>query len=156
MVPLSLESLSLKFKGTWPGMISWLHTVRIGSSMMSKTTHCSATSLSTLIASSQDAEGGLIPNSILQPFHHHNGVFSITNNLFYGLRRSSGGRRIGTTDQRNVLSIGERNRRLRSGRRNRNWSRRGWNGFGIDNWMHFNGRSVELWRRTPCIRRRLW
>ena len=107
MVPSSLESFSLKFEGPWPGMISWLHSVKIGSRATSKTTHCSATSPPTLVASSQEAEGGLFPNPILQPFCHHIRVFSTTNNLFYGLQQSSGGRRVGTTGQRNVLSIGE-------------------------------------------------
>ena len=151
-----LESFSLKFKGPWPGTFSCLHSVRIGSSTTSKTTHCSATSPSTLVASSQEAEGGLIPNPILQPFHHCVRVFSITDNLFYWLQWSSGGRRVGTTGRRNVLSIGERNGRLGSRRRNRYWSRREWNRFSIINWTHFNERSVELQRRTPLIRRRLW
>ena len=123
---------------------------------MSKTTHCSATSPSTLVASSQEAEGGLIPNPILEPFCHCVRVFSITDNLFNWLQWSSGGRRVGTTGRRNVLSIGEWNGRLGSRRRNRYWSRRRWNRFSVINRMHFNERSVELQRRTPCIRRRLW
>ena len=65
MVPLLLETLSFEFEGPWPGVISWLHLVRIRSSMMSKTTHCSAMSPSTLVASSQEAEGRLFPNPIL-------------------------------------------------------------------------------------------
>ena len=107
MVPLSLKLFSLEFEGPGPGVISWLHSVRIGSSMTSKTMHCSAMSPSILVASSQEAEGSLFPNPILQPFRHHIEVFSITNNLFYGLQRSSGGRRISTTGWRNILSIGE-------------------------------------------------
>ena len=122
---------------------------------MSKTTHCFTTSPSTLIASSQEAEGGLFPNPIFQPFRHHIGVFSITDNLFYGLQRSSGGRRVGTTGQRNVLSIGERNGRRRSRRRNRKWVNGGRRSFSILKWTHFN-RSMELRRRTPSVRRRLW
>ena len=94
MVPLLLELLSLEFEGPGPGMISWLHAVRIGSSTMSKTMHCSATSPSTLIASSQEAEGGLLPNPILQPFCHHIRVFGITDNFFYGLQWNSRGRRV--------------------------------------------------------------
>ena len=151
MVPSSLESLSLKFKGPGPGVISWLHAVRIRSSTMSKTTHCSVMSPLTLVASSQEAEGALFPNPILQPFCHHIGVFSITDNLVYWLQRSSGSRRIGTTGWRK-----EQNRRLRSRRRNRKRTSLGRRSFSILNWMHFNGRSVELRRRTPCIRRRLW
>ena len=130
-VPLLLKSFSLEFKGPWPGTISCLHSVRVGSSTTSKTTHCSAMSPLTLVASSQEAEGGLIPYLVLQPFHHHIRVFSITNNLFYGLQRSSGSRRVGATGQRNVLSIRERNRRLRSRRRNRNSTRRLGRSFGI-------------------------
>ena len=156
MVPLSLNFFSFKDKGPWSGMFSWLHLVRIGSSTMSKTTHCSATSPLTLIASIQEAEGGLIPYLILQPFCHCVRVFSITHNLFYGLKWSSGSRRVGTTGRRNFLSIRELNRRLSSRMGNWNWSRRGRNGFCVINRMHFDGRSVELWRRTPSIRRRLW
>ena len=100
-----------------PGVISWLHSVRIGSNTMIETTHCSATSPSTLIASSQEAEGGLFPYPI-QPFRHHIRVFSITYSLFYGLKQSSGSRRVGTTVQRDVLSIREWNGRLGSRRRN--------------------------------------
>ena len=116
-----LEPFSLEFEEPWPGMFSCLHSVRIGSSTMNKTTHCSAMSPSTLIASSQEAEGSLIPYLILQPFRHRVGVFGITNNLFYGLLQSSGGRRVGTTGRRNVLSIREQNRRF--GSRRRNWER---------------------------------
>ena len=145
MIPSSLKSFSLEFEGPGPGMISWLHSVRIGSRVTSKTTHCSATSPSTLVASSQEVEGRLFPNPILQLFRHHIGVFSITDNLIYWLQWSSGGRRVGTTGQRNVLCIGERNQRLGNRR-----------SFGILNRTHFDGRSVELQRRTPCIRRRLW
>ena len=123
---------------------------------MSKTTHCSVMSSSTLVASSQEAEGSLFPNPILQPFHHYIRVFSITDNLFYGLQQSSGGRRVGTTGQRNILSIRERNGRHRSRRRNWEWTRLGRRCFSGFNWMHFDGRSVELRRWTPCIRRRLW
>ena len=137
-------------------MISWLHAVRIRSSMTSKTTHCSVMSPLTVIASSQEAEGGLFPNPILQPVCHCIGVFSITDNLVYWLQRSSGGRRVGKTGRRNVLYIGEWNGRLRSRRRNWKWTRLGRRSFGIFNWTHFNGRSVELRRWTPCIRRRLW
>ena len=154
--PSSLESFSLAFKGPGPGVISWLHSVRIWSSMTIETTHCSVTSPSTLIASSQEAEGRLFPNPILQPFHHYLGVFSITYSLFYGLKQSSGRRRVGTTDQRNVLSIGEQNGRLRSRRRNRKRTSLRGRSFSVFNWMHFDGRSMELQRRTPCIRRRLW
>ena len=135
MVPLLLKSFSIEFKGPGPEMISCLHSVRIGSSMTSKTTHCSVTSPSTLIASSQEAEGSLIPYPIFQPFCHHIRVFSITDNLFYGLQWSSGGRRVGTAGRRNVLCIREQNRRLGSRRRNRNWTRRGRRSFSILNWI---------------------
>ena len=131
-------------------MISCLHAVRIGSRATSKTTHCSATSPSTLVASSQEAEGGLFPNPIPQPFFHYIGVFGITDNLFYWLQQSSGSRRVGTTGWRNILSIREQDGRLRSRRRNWNRTMGGRRSFGILNWMHFDGRSMELWRR------RLW
>ena len=98
-----LESFSLEFEGPGPGVISWLHSVRIGSSTTNKTTHCSATSPSTLIDSSQEAEGGLFPNPILQPFCHYIRVFGITYSLFYEPKRSSGGRRVGTAGRRNVV-----------------------------------------------------
>ena len=156
LVSLLLEVLSLELEGPWSGTFSCLHTVRIASRMMTNSMHCSMTSPSTLIASIQEAEGGLIPYLILQPFCHCVGVFSITYNLFYGLKRSSRGRRVGTTGWRNVLSIGEQNRRLRSRRRNWNWSRRRRNRVCILNRMNFDGRSMELWRRTPSIRKRQW
>ena len=156
MVPSSLELLSLGFEESGPGMISWLHVVRIRSSTVSKTTHCSVTSPLTLVASSQEAKGSLFPYPILQPFHHHIGVFGITDNFFYGLQWSSGGRRVGTTGRRNVLSIGEWNGRLGSRRRNWNRTRRGRRSFGILNWTHFDGRSMKCQRRAPRIRRRLW
>ena len=155
MVHSWLESLSLEFEGPWPGVISWLHSVRIGSSTTSKTTHCSVTSPLTLGASSQEAEGRLLSNPILQPFRYHIRVFSITDNLVYWLQRSSGSRRVGTTGRRNVLSIGEWNGRPER-RRNRNQTMLSRRGFSVFNWTHFNGRSMELRRRTPCIRRRLW
>ena len=155
-VPLSLELFSLKPEGPGPGVISWLHSMRIGSRVTSKTTHCSATSPLTLVASSQEAEGILFTNPILQPFRHHIRVFSITYSLFYGVKRSFGSRRVGTTGQRNVLCIRERSRRLRSRRRNRKWTSLRRRSFSVFNGTHFDGKSMELWRRTPCIRRRLW
>ena len=64
-----LEMLSLKLEGPWSGTFSWLHLVRIGRRTMTNSTHCSVMSPSTLIAAIQEAEGGLILNLILQPFH---------------------------------------------------------------------------------------
>ena len=84
MVPSLSDLFSLKDEGSWSGTFSWLHAVRIGSRMMINSTHCPVMSPSALIASIQEAEGGLIPYLILQPFHHCVEVFGITNNLSYG------------------------------------------------------------------------
>ena len=106
MVPSTLDLLFFELKEPWSGMFSWLHLVRIGSRTMTNSMHCSVMCPLTLIASIQEAEGGIIPYLILQPFCHCVGGFGITYNLFYGLKRSSRGRRVGTTGQRNILSIG--------------------------------------------------
>ena len=81
--------------------------------------HCLTMSPTTLIVPVKETKGYFLVESLLRPFRHRIGIFSIAHDLFYGHKWSARRGRIGTASRRDILGI----RRRKSGsNRRRNWN----------------------------------